>query len=64
MLAVSGLSMGMTVCWRSGGDIENRLTYTGQMYDGKSGQHNLRAKFYNSNIQREGENKQCLAIRG
>ena len=29
------------------GDIENRLTYTGQMYDGKSGQYNLRAKFYN-----------------
>ncbi len=29
------------------GDIENRLTYTGQMYDGGTGQYYLRARFYN-----------------
>ena len=29
------------------GDIENRLTYTGQMYDGETGQYYLRARFYN-----------------
>ena len=29
------------------GSIENRITYTGQMYDGVSGQYYLRARFYN-----------------
>ncbi|WP_331477124.1 RHS repeat domain-containing protein, partial [Blautia sp.] len=29
------------------GDIENHLTYTGQMYDGATGQYYLRARFYN-----------------
>ena len=61
---VSGIYMGMTVCWRSVGNIENPLTYTGQMYDGKSGQYNLRAKFYSSNIPEGEKNKQCSAIKG
>lgn len=34
------------------GDIENRLTYTGQMYDGATGQYYLRARFYNPVIGR------------
>ena len=29
------------------GDVPNRLTYTGQMYDGIAGQYYLRARFYN-----------------
>ncbi len=29
------------------GDIPNRLTYTGQIYDGVAGQYYLRARFYN-----------------
>ena len=29
------------------GDVPNRLTYTGQMYDGTAGQYYLRARFYN-----------------
>ena len=29
------------------GDIPNRLTYTGQMYDGVISQYYLRARFYN-----------------
>ncbi len=29
------------------GDVSNRLTYTGQMYDGAAGQYCLRARFYN-----------------
>jgi len=34
------------------GEVENRLTYTGQMYDGISGQYYLRARFYNPKIGR------------
>ncbi|WP_024347256.1 RHS repeat-associated core domain-containing protein [Lacrimispora indolis] len=34
------------------GSIENRITYTGQMYDGISGQYYLRARFYNPKIGR------------
>ncbi len=34
------------------GSIENRITYTGQMYDGISGQYYLRARFYNPRIGR------------
>ena len=34
------------------GDIPNRLTYTGQMYDGTAGQYYLRARFYNPVIGR------------
>lgn len=34
------------------GDIENRLTYTGQMYDGATGQYYLRARFYNPSVGR------------
>ena len=34
------------------GDIENHLTYTGQMYDGATGQYYLRARFYNPVIGR------------
>ena len=29
------------------GDVSNRLTYTGQMYDGTARQYYLRARFYN-----------------
>ena len=29
------------------GDVPNRLTYTGQIYDGVAGQYYLRARFYN-----------------
>ncbi len=29
------------------GDVSNRLTYTGQIYDGAAGQYYLRARFYN-----------------
>ena len=29
------------------GDVSNRLTYTGQIYDGVAGQYYLRARFYN-----------------
>ena len=34
------------------GDVPNRLTYTGQMYDGTAGQYYLRARFYNPVIGR------------
>ena len=34
------------------GDTFNRLTYTGQMYDGAMGQYYLRARFYNPSIGR------------
>lgn len=34
------------------GDIPNRVTYTGQMYDGAAGQYYLRARFYNPAIGR------------
>ena len=34
------------------GDIQNRLTYTGQMYDGTTAQYYLRARFYNPAIGR------------
>ena len=34
------------------GDTFNRLTYTGQMYDGEMGQYYLRARFYNPSIGR------------
>ena len=34
------------------GEIQNRLTYTGQMYDNISGQYYLRARFYNPKIGR------------
>lgn len=34
------------------GDTLNRLTYTGQMYDGAMGQYYLRARFYNPSIGR------------
>ena len=34
------------------GDIPNRLTYTGQMYDGAACQYYLRARFYNPAIGR------------
>ena len=34
------------------GDTFNRLTYTGQMYDGVMGQYYLRARFYNPSIGR------------
>ena len=34
------------------GDIENCLTYTGQMYDGATGQYYLRARFYNPSVGR------------
>ena len=35
-----------------GGSLENRITYTGQMYDGVTGQYYLRARFYNPKIGR------------
>ncbi len=34
------------------GELSNRLTYTGQMYDGAAGQYYLRARFYNPAIGR------------
>jgi len=34
------------------GSLENRITYTGQMYDGVTGQYYLRARFYNPKIGR------------
>ena len=34
------------------GGLENRITYTGQMYDGVTGQYYLRARFYNPKIGR------------
>ena len=34
------------------GEISNRLTFTGQMYDGETGQYYLRARFYNPLIGR------------
>ncbi len=34
------------------GEIPNRLTFTGQMYDGETGQYYLRARFYNPSIGR------------
>ena len=34
------------------GSLENRITYTGQMYDGVTGQYYLRARFYNPAIGR------------
>lgn len=34
------------------GSLENRITYTGQMYDGATGQYYLRARFYNPAIGR------------
>ena len=34
------------------GDVSNRLTYTGQIYDSVTGQYYLRARFYNPSIGR------------
>lgn len=34
------------------GEIRNRITYTGQIYDGAMGQYYLRARFYNPTIGR------------
>ncbi|MCX4307824.1 MAG: RHS repeat-associated core domain-containing protein [Acetatifactor sp.] len=34
------------------GELSNRLTYTGQMYDGAAGQYYLRARFYNPAVGR------------
>ena len=34
------------------GSLENRITYTGQMFDGATGQYYLRARFYNPAIGR------------
>lgn len=33
-------------------DLQNRLSYTGQMYDGATGQYYLRARFYNPKLGR------------
>jgi len=35
-----------------GGSLENRITYTGQLYDGKAAQYYLRARYYNPRIGR------------
>lgn len=37
---------------KEGGSSQNRLMYTGQMYDGAAGQYYLRARFYNPKIGR------------
>ena len=34
------------------GELSNRLTYTGQMFDGATGQYYLRARFYHPEVGR------------